>query len=129
MQSPRLSAESKALLHYINQQREPVDFYTLQAACNTDTALRKRLGNLCSTGWLQKNVSGGVTTWRLLRSIRSLGAAPTPTPQQSTPAPKGDFPERRCIDVMTTRYEPKPFAPARLGAMDYIAINSRGLRC
>lgn len=117
--SPRLSVESKALLHYIDQQRAPVDFDSLQAALQKDVALKKRLGNLCSTGWLQKNTSSGTVTWKLIRSIRMLGES-TPMGDRATP---------RCIDVMHTEYKPKPSTPTRPGAMDYLAINSRGLRC
>lgn len=125
-----IGEESKRLIAHI-RKHGPQGLAALRPITGqADSELRKRLRNLCTSGWLVME-DGIECTWTIAVAaapLFDLGLAPK-KPSHDKPRPMGQMPLPRQINVMQGEYVPTPFTPARQGAMDFGAIASRGVRC
>ena len=122
-----LSPESLAVLSHLRSHGH-CTLAQLQAALpfkHTTVALRVRLRSLVVGVWLDHGCNAdGVQHWcihPLARGAVTVQLAPPPAPGSLVPP--------RRINIMAGIYTPSRLAPARLGAMDYSAVASRGQRC
>lgn len=92
--------------------------------------LQKRLRNLAALGWIESRPYGrGGKLWFLRPSARSIAVNNTGAAPPSEPAPAGDVAAPRRINVMAGTLGADPAPNYRPGAMQFMAIKSRGQRC
>lgn len=121
-----MSAESVAVINYLRTHGQTTE-KVLCARFSDEVrgALLKRLSGLCACGWLDFGWNDdGEKHWFVRPSARTAVAAVVAEP----PTAPNLVPPRR-INVMAGNYDPALFVPARLGAMDFSAVASRGNHC
>lgn len=127
-----MSPESRAVLDHL-RKKGPATVGALMEVAPADTriSLRKRLGNLERSGWLQREIVQEVVVWSIRPSARDLfeeaelpRTAPKAAPFIGVPA----LPRR--INVMEApNYSSPQSLATRHGAFDFMHVPSHGVRC
>ena len=137
-----MSPESQTIIEHL-KLHGPTGYDALWALVPTDTrdGFTKRLANLRVCGWIEREEIGcRMRVYRLAGDARRRTARQVRTersqlprgrpPGPSAPPAKAEniVPPRR-INVMAGTLGPDPDPVYRPGAMQFMAIQSRGLRC
>ena len=122
-----MSAESVAVIAYLRTHGQTTEkLLCAQFSGEVRGLFLKRLSNLCACGWLDFGWDKeGAKHWFVQPSARTAVAVAVAVAE---PAAPNLVPPRR-INVMAGNYDPALFAPARIGAMDFSAVASRGNHC
>ena len=129
LKTSRLSESSKQVIAQIRKLGPQTLAQLRPLIGDPDGEIRKRLCNLCTSGWLEK-IEGAEPSWGIRSTAAGLfETGKAPRKAEKTQPPMGEFPKPRQIDVMNTTYKPEPFTPPRAGSQAYQSIASRGQRC